>query len=78
MQVEMFFGRVKGMWRAVAMEGCNQLRRIPIGRQYRVAVLMANCDLCIKQQETRFGLRPPQLEDYLSDQFYSACSFGRC
>ena len=67
LEVEHGFGIVQKLWPFLNAGWKMQLYSSPVGRYYRVGVLLANCMNCIRPNQVSqyFNCRPPFLEDYL-------------
>ncbi|KAF7354261.1 DDE Tnp4 domain-containing protein [Mycena venus] len=68
-EVEHGFGIVANLWPFLNAGWKMQLYSSPVGRYYRVGVLLANCINCLRPNQVAqyFDCLPPELEDYLHD-----------
>jgi hypothetical protein len=68
-EVEHGFGIVANLWPFLNAGWKMQLYSSPVGRYYRVGVLLANClnCLCLNQVAQYFDCLPPDLDEYLHD-----------
>ncbi len=66
-EVEHGFGIVANMWPFLNAGWKMRLYSSPVGRYYRVGVLLTNCLNCIRPNQVAqyFDCRPPSLSDYL-------------
>ena len=68
--VEWGFGSVMNQWRFFESKREQKLLLSPIGNWYLTAVLLANCQTCVRKGNEIsdvFKLDPPSLEEYLSN-----------
>jgi hypothetical protein len=69
-EVEHGIGIVANLWPFLNAGWKMQLYSSPVGRYYRVGVLLANCLNCLRPNQVAqyFDCLPPELEDYLHDE----------
>jgi len=65
--VEWQFGKVISLWAFLDFSKNLKLYLSPVGRLYRLGVLLTNCHACLygNQTSTYFDVQPPTLEEYL-------------
>ncbi|KAK3087535.1 hypothetical protein FSP39_007238 [Pinctada imbricata] len=65
--VEWGFGKLLSLFAFLDYKKNQKLYLQPIGKYYKVAVILTNCHTCLYGSETStyFGLRPPTVQEYL-------------
>lgn len=65
--VEWLFGKILSLWSFVDYKKNQRLYLQPVGKHFKIAVLLTNIHTCIygNQVSTMFNLDPPTLEQYL-------------
>ena len=68
-EVEHGFALVTNIWRFLGVKQKHRVFQSPVGRYYRVGVLLANALACLhpNQVSQYFDCTPPSLEDYFHD-----------
>ena len=66
--IEWAFGKVTSQNRYIDYYKGMAIGMIPVGRMYRVAVLLANAHSCFygNQSSLYFNIEPPSIEEYFS------------
>ena len=66
--VEWNFGKLKRQWAFLDFEKNHKLHLSPVGKLFRVGVILMNCNCCLYGNQTskHFGIDPPTLEEYLA------------
>ena len=67
-QVEQSFGLVSKEWRSNGLPTELHSGRSPVAAYYMNSVLLTNMLICLRQKKTRFGVKPPEIEEYLQLQ----------
>ena len=68
-EVEHGFSLVTNVWRFLGVKSKHRVFQSPVGRYYRVGVLLANALACLQPNQVSqyFDCPPPSLEDYFHD-----------
>ena len=68
--VEWTFGKIVQLFAYLDFKKNQKLLLQPVGKYYIVGALLTNCHTCLYGSQTSeyFGLMPPTLEAYLSNQ----------